>query len=88
MQIFYVRSCGIYPHGPSDVIWIGTSQRKLKMFVSKEIENRNMYYYDEELPAKKQAKLFRHDWEEALRRDINDRLRYGYIDYVNNNEEV
>ena len=88
MQIFYVQSCGIYPYDSSNIIWIGTSQRKLKMFVSKEIENGNMHYYDDELPAKKQAELFRHDWEDCLRRDINNHLMYGYISYVENNEEV
>lgn len=87
-QIYYVRSCGIYPHDRSDVIWIGTSQKKCKMFVSKEIEEGNMDYYNEELSRKEQARQFRLDWDNSLRRFVNDRLTYGYIDYCYDNSEV
>ena len=87
-QIFYVMSCDEWKSTDSMRLqFIGTSQKKLKMFVSKEIETGNMdYREDKDLTPKQQAKEFRSDWETSPRRDINCNLTYGYIDYCYNND--
>ena len=87
-QIYYVMSCDEWKGTDSmNVIFIGTSTQKLKMFVSDEIEKENMLYKEwEDLTPKQQAKKFRSDWGKALRTDINSDLTYGYIGYCYNND--
>ena len=70
------------------LIFIGTSQRKLKMKISKEIEEGNMEYDDSSLSQKEQAKRFRKDWDKETIDVINSRLTYGDFDYTYNNEEI
>lgn len=87
-QIFYVMSCNEWNSNDSmNLLFVGTSTRKLKMFVSSEIEKGNMLYKEwEGLTPKQQANKFRSDWETLHRRDINCNLTYGYIDYCYNND--
>ena len=80
-QIYYLHSC-------MSLLFIGTSQQKLKMKISKEIEEGNMEYYDGDLSQKEQAKKFRKDWKTETRATINSRLTYGDFDYTYNNEEM
>ena len=70
------------------LLFIGTSQQKLKMKISKEIEEGNMEYYDGDLSQKEQAKKFRKDWKTETRATINSRITYGDYDYTYNNEEM
>ena len=104
-QIFYLQSCDEWKSTDSmSLLFIGTSQRKLMMKISKEIENGNMNYkpticvqdyvdgkwvYVEKTNSpKEQAKLFRQDWKIKTRSEINSLLEYGYYDYTYNNEEI
>lgn len=104
-QIFYLQSCDEWKSTDSmSLLFIGTSQRKLMMKISKEIEEGNMRYksitseYDyvngkwtqveKHNSPKKQAKLFRQDWKTENRSTINGLLEYGYFDYTYNNEEM
>lgn len=86
------------------LLFIGTSQQKLKMKISKEIEEGNMEYKpvttyqdwdgeriiwkEKENTPKQQAKLFREDWETESRDSIRSELKYGDFDYTYNNEEI
>lgn len=70
------------------LLFIGTSQRKLKSKISRKIEDGNIEYDDTSLTPKEQAKRFRSDWEKKTRDVINSRLTYGYYDYTYNNEDM
>lgn len=88
-QIYYLHSCNAWKEYSSmRLLFIGTSQQKLKMKISKEIEEGNMEYGDNTLSQKKQAKLFRKEWNTETRTVINSRLTYGFFDYTYNNEEI
>lgn len=46
-QIYYLHSCNEWKEYSSmELLFIGTSQQKLKMKISKEIEEGNMEYYE------------------------------------------
>ena len=84
-QIFFVMSCDSWKSIDSMRLqFIGTSQKKLKMFVSKEIERGYMDYGIGS--REEQARSFRHDWEYASGDCINNRLDYGYINYCYDND--
>ena len=104
-QIFYLQSCDAWKSTDSmSLIFIGTSQRKLMMKISKEIEEGNMEYkattskydyvdgkwtyVDKNNSPKEQAKLFRQDWKNEDRQTINSLLEYGYFNYTYDNEEM
>ena len=88
-QIYYLCSCNEWKEYSSmDLLFIGTSQQKLKMKISKEIEEGNMEYYDSKLSQKEQANKFRKDWKIKTMVTINSRLKYGVFDYTYNNEEM
>lgn len=88
-QIYYLHSCNEWKEYSSmRLLFIGTSQKKLKMKISKEIEEGNMEYDDNSLSPKEQAKRFRKDWETERRDVINSRLTYGDFNYTYNNEEM
>ncbi len=104
-QIYYLHSCNEWKeYSGMRLLFIGTSQQKLKMKISKEIEEGNMEYkpvttrcayvdgefklVDKENTPKEQAKLFRQDWETETRDIIKSELKYGDFDYTYNNEEM
>lgn len=88
-QIYYLHSCNEWKEYSSmRLLFNGTSQQKLKLKISKEIEEGNMEYYDGDLSQKEQAKKFRKDWKTETRATINSRLTYGDYDYTYNNEEM
>ena len=104
-QIYYLHSCNEWKEYSSmSLLFIGTSQRKLMMKVSKEIENGNMEYnpvttkYDyvdgefklvnKENTPKEQAKLCRKDWKIRPLNEIDSELKYGDINYTYDNEEI
>ena len=52
-QIYYLHSCNEWKEYSSmRLLFIGTSQQKLKLKISKEIEEGNMEYYDGDLSQK------------------------------------
>lgn len=104
-KIYYLHSCNEWKEYSSmSLLFIGTSQQKLKMKISKEIEKGNMEYkpitssydyvngefklVDKENTPQKQAKLFRRDWETKTRNIIESELKYGDFGYTYNNEEM
>lgn len=88
-QIFYLHSCNEWKEYSSmNLLFIGTSQQKLKRKISKEIEDGNMEYGNIDLSPKEQAKLFRKEWKTETRDVINSRLEYGCFDYTYNNEDM
>ncbi len=89
-QIFYLCSCDEWKTKSSmSVIFIGTSARKLKALVKKEILEGNMEYGDQNDSRQNQAKNFAEDFDfHETRGRINDKLLYGYYDYTYNNQEM
>lgn len=89
-QIFLVYSCDEWKSTDSQrVIFVSTSQRKVKAFIRKCIENGTMTYDTGDTPSPKQAgKRFAEDWKNKTRYDINSILGYGLYDYVQDGEEL
>lgn len=89
-QIYLVFSCnGSKFHDSESLIMATTSVRKLKSFLTKEIENGYIDYSNgiTETPKRMAAK-FRKEFDLLSRREINDRLAYAYIDYCYDGEEI
>lgn len=90
-KIYYLHSCNEWKEYSSmRLLFIGTSEQKLKMKIAKEIEEENMEYDGAQKGAtpKQQAKQFKKDWETKDRRTINSLLNYGVYDYTYDNEEM
>lgn len=90
-QIFVVFSCNTWKSRPMPFLMATTSALKVKMFISKMIENDEAYYIgrcDRSDPTQKQqAKQFRKDFDSLPRNEVNDLLHYVYFDYVYDGEE-
>lgn len=88
-QIYYLHSCNEWKENSSmSLLFIGTSKQKLKMKISKEIEEGNMEYSNSELSQKKQAKKFRQDFDKRTNDELNADLTYGCFNYTYNNEDM
>lgn len=89
-QIFIVSACDAWQSKDSvRLMLVTTSVRRLKSFIAKQIEDEVFEYgSDDRLSSKKQAALFRKDFETEERRTINDQLRFGFYDYVHDGEEI
>lgn len=88
-QIYFVMSCDEWKNYDSArLIWLGTSQQKLKMFISQKIEEQTMEYGNTENSPEKQAEQFRKDWKTKPSTEINSLLQYAFYDYGYDNEEV
>lgn len=88
-QIYFVMSCDEWKsYNSARLIWLGTSQQKLKMFISQKIEEQAMEYDNTENSPKKQAEQFRKDWKTRPITEINGLLHYAFYDYGYDNEEV
>ncbi len=89
MQIFYVMSCNEWKNTDSmRLVFLGTSKKKVKSFIRKEILSENFSYGDTDRAPMLQAREFSKDWETLLRNEINDKLHYAYFDYGENNREL
>ena len=89
-QIYTIFACDAWQSKDSTrLMMVTTSVRRLKSFIAKQIEDEVFEYGDDDrLPPKKEAALFRKDFEEEEQRTINDRLRYGFYDYTYDGEEI
>lgn len=89
-QIYLVYSCDEWKGTDSKrLILASTSQRKVKAFIRKCIENGTMTYDTGGDSTPKQAcKKFAEDWKVKSRYDINTFLGFGLYDYVYDGEEL
>ena len=90
-QIFLVYSCNEWRNKPMPLLMATESARKVKMFISKLIENEEAEYdfgHGTEFASKRQAKEFRKDFETLRRDELNNRLIYVFFDYVHDGEEL
>lgn len=89
-QIFVVFACDAWKSKDSTrLLLVTTSIRRAKSFIAKQIEDEVFEYGgDDRLSPKKQAALFRKDFETEEQRTINDRLRLGFFDTVTDGEEI
>lgn len=89
-QIYTVFACDEWKSKDSmRLLMATTSVRKLKSFIVRKIADET-FTYDKgsELSIPQQVKLFKIDFENALREDINNCLHYGYLDYCYDGEEI
>lgn len=89
-QIYTVFACDEWKSKDSmRLLMATTSVRKLKSFIVRKIADET-FTYDKgsELSISQQVKLFKIDFENALREDINNCLYYGYLDYCYDGEEI
>lgn len=88
--IFLVYSCNAHKcHSSEKLIMATTSVRKLKSFLAKEIAKGNMDYHNNiSNTPKRMSEIFKKDFDVLTRREINDRLVYGYFDYCYDGEEI
>lgn len=87
-QIYLVYSCDRRKSTDSMQLEMATiSKTKLKSYVAKAIKNDDFEYGWADSKTKQVAE-FEHDFEHSLRYDINTKLKYGYIDYCYDGEEI
>lgn len=89
-QIYTVFSCDEWKSRDSmRLLMATTSVRKLKSFIVRKIADETFAYdKGEELSIPQQVKLFKADFENDLRNNINNRLHYGFLDYCCDGEEI
>ena len=89
-QIFTVFACDQWKSRDSmRLLMATTSVRKLKNLIVRKIADET-FTYDKgnELSIPQQVKLFKLDFENGLRDDINNNLHYGFLDYCYDGEEI
>lgn len=89
-QIYTVFACDEWKSRDSlRLLMATTSVRKLKNLIIRKIAD-EVFTYDkgEGLSIPQQVKLFKEDFKNGLRNEINDRLHYGYMDYCYDGEEI
>ena len=89
-QIYLVYSCDDWVStGSFQLRMATTSKRKLKSYVAKAIkDDRFEYSWTNNESKTKQVSEFKRDFECVKRCDINNKLKYGYIDYCYDGEEI
>ena len=89
-QIYTVFACDEWKSRDSmRLLMATTSIRKLKSFIVRKISDET-FTYDKgnELSIPQQVKLFKMDFENGLRNDVNGCLHYGFLDYCYDGEEI
>ena len=89
-QIYLVYSCDEWKSTDSMKLMMATtSQRKLKSYIVKAIKDGDFVYSwtDNESKAE-QISGFKYSFKYSTRYDINNKLKYGYIDYCYDGEEI
>ena len=89
-QIYTVFACDEWKSRDSMRLMMATtSVRKLKSFIVRKISDET-FTYDKgnELSIPQQVKLFKMDFENGLRNDVNGCLHYGFLDYCYDGEEI
>lgn len=89
-QIYLVYSCDDWVSTNSFQLKMATtSKRKLKSYIVKAIKDGDFEYtwLDKESRTK-QVSEFKRDFESIKRCEINNKLRYGYIDYCYDGEDI
>ncbi len=89
-QIYTVFACDEWKSRDSmRLLMATTSVRKLKSFIVRKIADET-FTYDKgnELSIPQQVKLFKLDFENGLRSDINGCLNYGFLEYCYDGEEI
>ena len=89
-QIYLVYSCDDWVSTDSFILRTATtSKRKLKSYIAKAIKDDLFRYgWSDNESKTKQVSEFKRDFEYANRHDINNKLKYGYIDYCYDGEDI
>ena len=91
-KIYYLCSCDEWKsYNGMNLLFIGSSIRKLKMYIANKIKNGDMEYTkngDENESVSKQIKNFKDDFNNEDINYINDFLKYGFIGETYNNEPI
>lgn len=88
-QIYVLYACDEWKRN-NHLVCATLSENKLKKIIISEIEKRNMEYNsgdcDDFENTKKQIKEFKADWKTLNRDSINNRINYGWYDYIYDGE--
>ena len=88
-QIFLLFTCDEQCSTHSQrLIMATTSPTKLKTKIAELIELGDFDYNCSEWDRNTQAKYFKKDFETYTRTDINSLLKYGFLDYCYDGEEI
>lgn len=89
-QIYTVFACDEWKGRDSmRLLMATTSVRKLKSFIVRKITDETFTYdKGDEISTPQQVKLFKADFGNSLREDINNCLHYGFLDYCYDGEEI
>ena len=88
-QIFLLFTCDEQCSTNSQrLIMATTSRTKLKLKIAELIELGDFDYNNSEWDRSTQAKYFRKDFDQYTRTDINSLLKYGFLDYCYDGEEI
>lgn len=94
-KIYLLYSCDIWKSRDSmRLLMATTSKMKMKLFIQRKIGAEEMEYpcceqgVQKDMLPRLEVALFRKDFENETIRTINDKLRYGFLDYVIDGEEI
>lgn len=85
--IYLLFDCNRWKEKPMAVRCVALSPTKLVRAVTRALHSQTMEY-GEGRSITAQIREFRMDWKELRLRDINDKLRFGFIDTVINGEDI
>ena len=89
-NIYLIFSCDDW-HSTSSMklLMATTSDKKLKSYVAKKIEDGDFQYHSDICDtSKKQAAQFRKDFDVLTRREIHNHLAYGCFELTHDGEEL
>lgn len=88
-QIYTVFACNEWKSKDSmRLLMATTSVRKLKSFIVRKISQGEFDYGNSDYTISRMVKLFKQDFQNGLREDINNCLTYGFLDYCYDGEEI
>lgn len=83
-QIFLLYSCDEWKSKDTMIlVCASTATTKIRKAIIAQLNSNDMEYSNgEKLTEQKQIAMFKKDWKTELRDNINDKLRFGFFDYV------
>lgn len=95
-KIYLLYDCDIWKSKDSMRLLMATSSKlKIKLFIQRKIGTEDMEYphceasrIQKDMLPRLEVAQFRKDFEEKTIKEVNDNLRYGFIDCVIDGEEI
>lgn len=88
-QIYLLFTCDEWcTKSTQNLIMATTSKTTLKLKIAELIELGDFEYNNPEWDRKRQSSSFKKDFDKGSRTDINSLLKYGFIDYCYDGEQI